>query len=128
MANPNPAPHRRWKKGQSGNPTGKGSDPNRTASATMRALLLSRRWQGETLPDGKLVLDLVCERLVDLAVGGDLGAIKECFDRGFSKVPQAAPAPDPDAGEPRDYVIVLPPGIKGDGTDDLPPEGQGEVT
>jgi hypothetical protein len=36
-------------------------------------------------------------------------------------VPRPAPAPDPDAEEPRDYVLVLPSAIKGDGTDDLPP-------
>jgi hypothetical protein len=130
MANRDPSRKTRWRKGQSGNPSGKAADPEheRTVAETLRRLLHSRTLGATTLADGKPVIDALCEAMLKYALKGNAILIREILDRTEGRVPLPAPAPAADAGEPRDCVIVVPSFVPADGIDDLPPEGQGGGT
>jgi hypothetical protein len=121
MANRDPSRKTRWRKGQSGNPSGKSSDPEheRTVAETLRRLLHSRTLGATTLPDGKLVIDALCEAMLKYALKGNAILIREILDRTEGRVP--LPAPAAGAGEPRDCVIVVPSFVPADGADDPPP-------
>jgi hypothetical protein len=121
MANPDPSRRTRWRKGQSGNPSGKAADPEheRTVAETLKRLLHSRTLGTTTLPDGKLVIDALCEAMLKYALKGNAILIREILDRTEGRVP--LPAPAAAAGEPRDdCVIVVPSARTDDGADDPP--------
>jgi hypothetical protein len=69
----------RWQKGQSGNPAG------RPKSALLSDVL--RKKLNEQLPDNndKSISEKIAEKLIELALQGDISAIKEVFDRTEGK-------------------------------------------
>src|SRR5215510_7557364 len=71
----NPANLKPWKKGQSGNPAGRPKKRNLSEELRARA---EEQYPGR---DDATYARIVAEKLFDLAVAGDLGAIKEVFDR-----------------------------------------------
>ncbi len=64
----------RWTKGTSGNPAGR---PAGSGSIVTEL----RRLMQETDGSGENAAAVIAAQLVSLAKGGDLRAIKECFDR-----------------------------------------------
>lgn len=64
----------RWTTGTSGNPAGR---PVGSGSIVTEL----RRLIDETDSNGETVAAVIARQLVELAKGGDLRAIKECFDR-----------------------------------------------
>jgi len=65
-----------WSKGKSGNPQGR--PPNiRTLSEELRARL-QEQYPGR---DESTYAQMVAHKLIDLAVAGEMPAIRECFDR-----------------------------------------------
>ena len=76
-----PGPGRRFTKGRSGNPAGR---PHRgQALAEMLRAELDRPG-----PDGRSRGERIAAKLVELAEGGDVRAIRECYDRVLGKAPQ----------------------------------------
>jgi hypothetical protein len=77
-----------WAKGQSGNPKGA---PRRSASLST-ALTLILRAKG---PDGQPNRDAIAQRLVAMALSGNLDAIKLIFDRIEGPVSAVVPDTNP---------------------------------
>jgi len=69
----------RWKPGQSGNPKGR---PPKNLSITS---LVKEKLEQEG-PEGKTNAELIADAIIELAVSGDLSAIKELLDRTDGKV------------------------------------------
>ena len=67
-------PDGNWRDGVSGNPAG------RPAGVGSVVVELRRQIQIEGT-DGRTPAEVIAERLIGLAIDGDLRAIKECFDR-----------------------------------------------
>jgi hypothetical protein len=121
MANPNPAPHRRWKRGESGNPKGGGPGKLKSIVEEIRRKLDARTLEGKKLPRNMTVLDALVEAILKYALKGNAVLLKEIIDRVDGRLPLPPPAPADDAGEPRDCVIVVPSFVPADGADDPPP-------
>ena len=105
MANKNPSPETRFKKGETGNPGGKTAEQvaieRRNAEAAMRIrekLLAAAERRLEVLGDGEAALELI--------EAGMLKLIKDAEDRGLG-----APVQDHRSGDgsmtPRDFVVRL---------------------
>ncbi len=76
-----PGPGRRFTKGRSGNPAGR---PRRgQALAEMLRAELDKPGA-----DGRSRGERIAAKLVELAEGGDVRAIRECYDRVLGKAPQ----------------------------------------
>jgi hypothetical protein len=117
MANPDPSRRTRFKPGQSGNPSGKSKDPDRdpdrdrTVAVALDELLHSRRIGSVEVPGGRLVLDLVCEKLLKESLKGNIRAMELLFDRAYGKVPTPVgedPAAAAARGRADDLKVVLP--------------------
>jgi len=91
-------PGRQWVKGQSGNPRGS-PQRGRALVVALRAALRQERPSGE---DGYRA---VVARLVDLAIAGDLDAIRLIFDRIDGRVPQAVALTGGEGG-PAEIVLT----------------------
>jgi hypothetical protein len=116
MANKNPSPSTRWKPGKSANPGGVPKDPDRdpdrdrTVAVALDELLHSRRIGKVEVPGGRLVLDLVCEKLLTEALKGNIRAMELLFDRAYGKVPTPI-GEDPAAvaaASRRGYTVLMP--------------------
>jgi hypothetical protein len=73
----------RWKTGQSGNPAGR--PKSRTLSEELRARLQEQYPGKPAATYGRMV----AHKLIDLAIDGEIGAIKEVYDRVEGKPRQA---------------------------------------
>jgi hypothetical protein len=71
--------------GVSGNPNGR--PKGRSLTARLRDLLDQYELEGERLPDGKQVADLVVEAIVKPALNGDIRHQQEILNRVDGKVP-----------------------------------------
>ena len=79
-----PPAHTRWRNGQSGNPAG------RPRSAALSGV--QRRCLAEvdtTDPEGRNFAEVIADRLIAKAIGGDVAAAKEIADRTEGKARQA---------------------------------------
>lgn len=75
MANPNPSPLTRFKKGEVANPNG------RPPKAWTMSSLIEEALEEVEATSGKSFKSLVAKRLAHMAVNGDIQAIKEINDR-----------------------------------------------
>ena len=121
MANPNPSPSTRFKKGQSGNPSGRSSEELKNLSEaakiasalTLKALssLQEKVNRGETLSDDDLAL-LLC--------ADTRGMIKEAQDRAHGTPKQAHEhtSPDGSMSAPSAFIIEGVPAVSEGGGDE----------
>ena len=106
----------RWKKGQSGNPNG------RAAGSRNRATLAL-----ETLLDGQATA--LTQKAIDLALTGDMAALRLCLDRILPPRKDSPVAFDlPEMKTLNDAVPAMGALVKAVGRGDLTPTEAGELT
>lgn len=78
--------HTRWQPGQSGNPGGRPKD--RSLTKLLNELADRTEFDGQTLPDGKTLLDMIAEEFYKRALKGDFRFANAILERRDGKVIQ----------------------------------------
>jgi hypothetical protein len=101
MANPNPSPATRFKPGAEWRGNAAGRPKDRPLVEVLRDALDATELDGEAMPDGDRVADVLIRALIGHALRGNVAMMREILDRIDGKVP----ATKPEAGPVRVEVV-----------------------